>query len=288
MSIDVVYSKGLKQMAIAIYDGTNYGANMFTEAPAGLDREEDATDFQFPGADVIKVRGKTIKGLKLKLKFNALDLVILAKLMGSQYSQIGTSPNQKTLIDRRTTDSPPYFRLTGVVKYIGPNFPNGDYRCTAYYCQLVSPPKINHETEKEAAVELEVYAYERPDGLFYTWEANETSAALSAVADTVAPTFGSPSPAAAATAVVVTANVLVTASKEIQFVPNQFKLYASVSSVLTLVPTENTYDRATGVVTIDPAASLAAATLHTLKVEGVNDLEGNPIAAPYTTSFTTA
>jgi large repetitive protein len=59
-----------------------------------------------------------------------------------------------------------------------------------------------------------------------------------------------------------------------------------------LVAASVTYDPATHIATLDPTASLAAATTYTITIKGgangVKDAAGNPLAADVTSSFTTA
>jgi len=108
--------------------------------------------------------------------------------------------------------------------------------------------------------------------------------------DTTAPT-ATCVPADAAASVAITANIVVTFSEAIQvsdITASNFLLMKATDG--TVVATADpTYDSTHKVVTIDPTASLSAATAYIFVVTtNVKDLAGNALASPLVINFTTS
>jgi len=287
MSFGSGYLKGLRKAYAAIFaSGTSYSTPFEFEAPQLLDLDEESAEFNWPGGDAIAETGSKPKSLKAKLRWGKLSLEAQAKLIGARYSLAGTDPNQEAVLDRRTTDIAPYFKLEGVVKYIGAAYPNGDYHFVGFYGVVTKPPKFANETDKETNVEMEVKFIERPaDSAFYQMRMYQSGKAAHTTLDATAAVFTT-SPLSAGVHPVAN-NLTATANKPIVFLESNYKVFRSVSSILTQVATANTYDPTTGIVTINPSADLAAASSFVLEIKDVIDLAGNTTAT-MTVPFTTA
>ena len=110
--------------------------------------------------------------------------------------------------------------------------------------------------------------------------------------DTTPPTVGSVIPADSATGVSTTAGVTVTFSEAMDPASIDSGTVELSQPSGTLVASTVTYDDASRTASLQPAAVLAESTNYTLTVRGgasgVKDLAGNPLAAPFAVSFTTA
>ena len=109
--------------------------------------------------------------------------------------------------------------------------------------------------------------------------------------DTTPPTVSSVTPASGATGVPTASNVTVTFSEPIDpstITGSTFELRQGASLVAASV----SYDAGTRTATLDPTAPLANSTSYTATVKGgaagVKDSAGNPLAADYSWTFTTA
>ena len=110
--------------------------------------------------------------------------------------------------------------------------------------------------------------------------------------DTTPPTITSVSPAAGASNVSTTATVNVTFSEAISAATVNSNFVLQATGTGAFVPATVGYNSATRTVTLTPDSALAAGVAYTATVYGeaggVEDLAGNPLAADYTWSFTTA
>lgn len=107
-------------------------------------------------------------------------------------------------------------------------------------------------------------------------------AAIFAAAAPNAIALSSSVPAADATAVNVTANIVLTFNNKI--VNEQITLMTAAG---VIVPFTKSWDSAGKVLTIDPVASLAASTVHLISIVGVTDMYSQTLA-PVVRKFTTA
>ena len=112
--------------------------------------------------------------------------------------------------------------------------------------------------------------------------------------DTTPPTVTGTSPSAGATGVSTVANVTATFSEAMAPTTITTSTFELRDGASTLVPAAVTYDTATRMATLNPAATLAPATSYTATVRGgatdprVKDLAGNALASSVTWTFTTA
>ena len=104
-------------------------------------------------------------------------------------------------------------------------------------------------------------------------------------ADTTPPTVTSTAPAGGATGVPPTTAVSAVFSEPVQ--PGTVAFTLRDASGAT-VPGTQSYDDPTRTATLRPTAALAASAVYTATVSGARDLAGNPMAQPFTWSFTTS
>jgi hypothetical protein len=105
-------------------------------------------------------------------------------------------------------------------------------------------------------------------------------------ANTTPPTVTDVSPGDAATRVSPATKVSVTFSEPVA--PNTLAGAIRVKAGATPVAGNLTYDAVGQVATFTPSSLLAGQTLYTVTVDGVEDLAGNAMTAPFTSTFTTA
>jgi phi13 family phage major tail protein len=104
--------------------------------------------------------------------------------------------------------------------------------------------------------------------------------------DITPPTVASVVPAAAATSVAITAAVVWTMSEAIQNINLGLNFTLINSATAAQVPATVTMNALGTIITLVPTASLTAAQSYYAIVNGnIKDLQGNPIAAPYSTKF---
>jgi Concanavalin A-like lectin/glucanases superfamily/Bacterial Ig-like domain/Bacterial Ig domain len=121
----------------------------------------------------------------------------------------------------------------------------------------------------------------------------QTSAAVSVTVfnDTVPPTVVSATPAAGASTVSLTANVTATFSEAITATTLTTGTFVLRDAGNAVVPAVVSYNATTRVGTLNPSASLTAATMYTATITGgtagVRDVAGNPLASNFVRSFTT-
>lgn len=167
---------------------------------------------------------------------------------------------------------------------------------TVYYnCQAQ-----NFDTDKTSGdlseIVMTITSTKNTAGLVRTWIFDEDLIGVDTVAtDTTAPTVAAHVPTAAATGVVVSANLTVNFSEQMNALSvEDYRNYQitklSDNTVIDLSGATFTYVVDTPFqVTINPNGSLGAATEYALTVKaGVRDVAGNNMAADYITTFTTA
>jgi len=225
-----------------------------------------------------------IKGYGAKLAFNKIPMTVLSATLGGTIEETGATPNQKvsyTFAERGT--SLPLFKLVGQMTKVDDGL--GDARVTLTNCRVKAGNyEIGAKYGDYVSITLDVWVQDQP-----VIEFNETEVALTTSADTTAPTVQSTTPADAATAVVVSANLTATFSEAIQ--PgdvnsrNFVLMKATDGTVVAGALSLGTNDT---VVTFNPTSDLSVATAYILVITGVHDVAGNVLATPTVVNFTTA
>jgi hypothetical protein len=103
--------------------------------------------------------------------------------------------------------------------------------------------------------------------------------------DTTAPTVTAVTPTSGTTGVSTNAMIIITFSEAMD---DSSLTDIRLNAGTTLIAGSVVYDAGTEQATFTPTAPLTSQTLYTLTVTGVKDLAGNAMAAPFTSTFTTA
>jgi hypothetical protein len=170
---------------------------------------------------------------------------------------------------------------------------NGYVQYTFYY-GIGYPGNITHNDNEWSTPEFTVKCQENGGQGKSVYDKKFVDAlppeAVADASDTTAPTISSVTPTDGAAAQVVTVNVVWTFSSSID--PNtvtadNFILINSTTGAT--VPASVTYNPVNYQVTLDPTASLTAATKHiAIVTTDVKDMAGNRLASTYSSDFTTA
>lgn len=166
---------------------------------------------------------------------------------------------------------------------------NGQYKkVTLYNAMSEGDFQLAAKPKNEAEIDLELTAHwDAFDDTKDLFKIEDVVGIVGVNGDIIIPTAIT-SPADAATAVVITANLTATFSEDIRptdLTSNNFILVKSADG--TIVPGALTYASATNVVTFDPTASLTALTPYIWTIANVRDTAGNKMA-PLVVNFTTA
>lgn len=286
--------RGLRQLAFSeqltdTSGGTTYDTPILAEGPQVLGYTPIYATDELPGGDEIQDVYQKLTSMDITVNIAKMKLSLLAMLQGSSaVVSAGSTPNETATLTVKSTDQAPYVKIEGLVAYTGSDESGGGLLATILKAKLASGPAINHSQDGYANVTLTFKAIPRTyDSGLVTLAQYETKPTLSETPDVTAPTISSSSPADNDTGVVVTANLTVTFSEEIQFNSGDFTLVkASDDSVVAAAVTIN---GAGTIVTVNPTGSLTASTEHYLIVSAnVKDKAGNAIAAATVISFTTA
>lgn len=226
---------------------------------------------------VVSVR----EGVEWELEATGLPLEALALIYGTTTSTSGTTPDQIKTLENHGAVRLPYFKIYG--KSLGEG--DDDVHCIIYKAKVVEG--LDSPLEYGALQMTKIKGIAIDDGTngIYDWVQNETAAALPGTTAS-APAFTlSTSPADAATGVVITADIVLTFS-------NALKAHTENGIALTTVAgaavaNTTTISANRKVVTINPTASLGAATEHLVVVAGVKDIYGQSLATTVV-NFTTA
>lgn len=266
-----------------------YGDGFLLPYPQLLSPQEDNVVEEIPGGDTIAVTVKSTKKVTIKLRWPRLNLDQLAQIQGSFYALTGTTPNRKATLKRKTTDVAGEFKIEGVVRFIGAEFPDGDYHLIVYKCTLVGTATYNHETDKVAIFEATFTGVEDEDENFYDMVANETAEPLTAAVDVTAPALSSITPADNASGVSIAAgSVVIVFTKAIQWDASQFKLQDVVSATSVVeVATTKTISSDGLTVTLAYAGLTVSHNYNVSVGAGVRSRTGVLIAAGFDRQFST-
>lgn len=281
--------RGLDVMQVSVWNGTDWDDPFELGCPQVLSWDEEFKNYEWPGPDSPCQTELSPYKLKVTLEFSQISIEHQAKMIGAAYGEAGTTPNRRKFLVRKTSDVAPNLMLKGVVKHANKNFPAGQYEFNGAWGTVTSAPG-NHAQEVYK-VKMTLEFIKRPsDSAYYNQQMWETAPALPTAADNTVMTVSTVVPADNATAQLATVNIVLTFSKDIIFLPSNFKLYKQVGVSLlavTLPDSAITYDVTTHVVTINPPASLDAGATYVPTAEGVQDLWGNTMAT-FTSEFTVA
>lgn len=285
--------RGLRQLAFSeqltdTSGGTTYDTPVLAVGPQVLGYTPIYATDELPGGDEIQDVYQKLTSMDITVNIAKMKLSLLAMLQGSSaVVDAGSTPNETATLTVKSTDQAPYVKIEGLVAYTGSDESGGGLLATILKAKLASGPAINHSQDGYANVTLTFKAIPRTyDSALVTLAQYETKPTLSETPDVTAPTFTSV-PADNATGVVITDNIVLTFSEEIQFNSGDFTLVRVDTDAV--VAAAVTINGAGTIVTINPTASLAASTEHYLIVSAnVKDKAGNAIAAASAVSFTTA
>lgn len=238
-----------------------------------------------------------IKACSTKVDHAWLSFLQTALMFGGQQVSSGTTPNE-VLTTGFGTANLPYFEIQIACNYTGPNGSSTGAGLVILHKCKIKKYSYGQKMEDRHKVGYEVRGipllYQEPGWNFprcFSFVEQETYTVLTpAAADTTAPTVSSTVPAANATSIAVSANVVITFSEAMDKVSTNLReilLYADVAG--TLIASTLTWDATGTIATLDPTSNLSAATVYRLVITtNVRDLAGNPMAAPVIQKFTTA
>jgi methionine-rich copper-binding protein CopC len=267
---------GLKEIVVVSYDGVTA---ISLPAALELEFEETVVSGEFFGNDELQGIVTQPLGVKGKFKAGGIPLDAYALMTGHSYGVSGSTPNEvATLAGDSSTF--PYFKVYG--KSLGDV--GDDVHVKLMKIKLTGSPKGSFKRGEFFMLEAE-FAGVKVGGKAYELVANETATALPG-ATASAPAFTLTSvPADAATAVVVTENVVLTFSNALMVGAENGITLTSAAGVP--VANARTVSANRKVVTINPTASLSGATEYLVIVPGVTDVFGQAFAT-VVVNFTTA
>lgn len=295
MARDLVMAlRGLRQLSFEeqLTDTTSAatysGSPLVVNDPRVLSYQETHQNDELVGGDQqVDVYDKLV-ACEVTVEIARMRLDLLAALLGSAaVVQAGSTPNETATLTRKTSDEAPYFRVKGLIAYMGSDEASGAYLVTLVKAKVLSH-SMAHNQDGYATVTLTMRALGRIyDSVIYELAQYETSPTLSETPDVTAPTISSSSPADGATGVAISVSPTITFSEEIQFNAGDFTLVrVSNDSVVAATVTIN---GAGTIVTINPDSDISAAEEHYIVVsKNVKDVAGNAIAAAQVINFTTA
>ncbi len=267
---------GLKQIKLV-----NAADTVAIDLPAALELEfeESVVSGEFFGNDDLQGLVTQPLGIKGKFKAGGIPLNAYALMTGHTYALTGTTPNEVGTLEGDSA-SFPYFKVYG--KSLGDE--DDDVHVKLFKVKLTGSPKGSFKRGEFFMLEAEFQGV-KVSGKAYDIVANETAAALPDAA-------GSPSaisvacvPLDAATDVVITSNIVLTFNNALQAGAENAIMLTTAAGVP--VAGARTIDAARKVVTLNPTASLGAATDYLVIVPGVTDIYGQTLADTVF-NFTTA
>lgn len=265
-----------------------YGDALTVEAPQLVGISEESVDVKLPAADSTADTDSTTTGVVVTLKFGKMHLRNLAALLGAT---LDDQAGYLKLI-RKKTDIRPYVRINALCAYLGQGI-TGVFELHVAKCKVQGNVafQLNGENPEYATVTLTFGGIERVnDKEFYHCIQRNTVVSLPVgTPDTTPPALSSSVPADAATAVAVSADLVITLTEAIQFDAQQWKLY-KVNSATDIVEVASavTIDATNTIVTINPTSNMTAAKEHVGIGQGFRDLAGNQATTPIVINFTTA
>jgi len=268
---------GLNQIKFVSMDGITVVP--LTDKSRTLEFEEVVVTGEFPGDDGLQAIVTQPTGVKGKIEHGGISLEAYALITGHTLTVTGLTPNRVGTLEGDSSRFP-YFRIYG--KSLGDDA--DDVHVKILKAKLTSGLKGTFKYGEFMATEIEFMGV-KVGGKAFETVVNETAADLpGATASPPAFTLSSV-PADAATGVVVTDNIVLTFS-------NALKSGAEDAIALTTVagvPVANamTIDATRKVVTINPTASLSAATEYLVVVPNAHDVYDQALALTVI-NFTTA
>lgn len=267
---------GLKQIIVENMAGTER-----VSLPAALELgfEEMVVSGEFYGNDDLQGVVTQPIGLKGTFKQGGYPLAALSLMTGHDYAVAGTTPNQVATLQGDSTTYP-YFKIYG--KSLGDE--GDDVHVKIFKAKLTSSPKGTFKRAEFFMLETE-FTGVKVDGKAYDVVANETASDLPALPDTPDALSVVTVPADAATGVVITANLTLTFNNALASGAESGIMLTTAAGVPVAVA--RTINGARTVVTLDPTASLSAATDYLLVIAGVRDVFDQTLADTVK-NFTTA
>lgn len=242
---------------------------------------------ELAGDDTIVSSFAQLDAFTGSIAFGKDNLDAEAVVFGGTRTDSGTTPNQVAEIYHSGGQTLPYFKIEGRVV-------DADGATTDMYVQLLkcklTGASWSSGNKKYGEQSYEYKAIRRDyDSKIVVRQRRETGSALASTADSTAPTL-TPTPADAATGVVVSSNMTWAASEDLRAnTVNSGTVMVIKASDGTVVAGEVTYDAATDVITFNPTSNLDGATAYiSIATTGIQDLAGNPLAANVVANFTTA
>jgi hypothetical protein len=267
---------GLKEIIIENMAGT-----VRVSLPAALELgfEEMIVTGEFYGNDDLQGVVTQPIGLKGTFKQGGYPLSALSLMTGHDYALTGTTPNQVATLQGDSATYP-YFKIYG--KSLGDE--GDDIHVKIFKAKLTAAPKGTFKRAEFFMLETE-FTGVKVSGKAYDVVANETATTLPALPDTPDVLSVITVPADAATDVVITANLTATFNNELASGAESGIILTTAAGVPVAVA--RTIDAARKVVTLNPTASLGAATDYLLIVAGVTDVFGQTLTDTVV-DFTTA
>jgi hypothetical protein len=226
------------------------------------------------------------------VKHAMLSFPVLAIITGGAVTDTGITPNEVGTFNWLGANLPPFWHLECTVNYQGglDAGGTGDFHFVIHKGKMTNF-EIEAQGEDYATVsfDFEGIPCKNNDKVMSLVE-NETAVALVAGAsDTTAPTFTC-SPTDGATGVSVSADIVATASEDLQpSTVSSDNVFLEATVAGTIFAGVITYSAAADTITFNPTGNLAGATAYTFHITtGVRDLAGNPPATHQVFNFTTA
>jgi hypothetical protein len=267
---------GLKEIIIENLAGT-----LRVSLPAALELgfEEMVVTGEFYGNDDLQGVVTQPIGVKGTFKQGGYPLNALSLMTGHDYAVAGSTPNQVATL-QGDSSTYPYFKIYG--KSLGDE--GDDIHVKIFKAKLTTSPKGTFKRAEFFMLETE-FTGVKLAGKAYDVVANETTTDLPALSGSPAAFTLTPVPADAATGVVITANVVLTFSNALASGAENGIILTTAAGVPIAVA--RTINGARTVVTLNPTASLGAATEHLVIIPGVTDVFGQTLADTVI-NFTTA
>lgn len=279
---------GLRKVAFSqtTDKGTTYADPFFLPAPEVMDSEEQQTQKAIPGGDVIYENVVKPKSLKFKFKWNALNLEQQAAFTGATFTASGSTPNRTSKMVRKTTDIAGDFKVDGLVKYIGNQFPNGEYHLRGWLGTCTKLPKWSNQYEDNASIEMEMEFLERADGEWYEMEILETGTDIPDTEDTTVPAVSSVTPADNATGVTASDNVVYVWNVPVRYRAEDYAIVKIDGSTVVDWPFVGTISEDGLTVTLNPTANYTATKPYMTRAAGAVARTGVVQTTVSTSNFT--
>jgi hypothetical protein len=269
---------------------TTYNAPLDVPGIQSINFEPDFLEKELMGdAQVLDTYTK-LRYITGQVKHGRISLEVLALLTGGTLSSSGSSPNTQKKLVLNQANLPGYFKMEGVVEYLGGDDNDGDYH-TVFLKTKISKFSIEHQGEDYATVSFDWKAIpRRSDGNLLELVENETAVAIPDTSDTTPPTVTSTSPNDGDTGVSASTNVTFTFSEAMA--PNTASDPANFYIVKddgTNVPFAISYASGSTATTLNPTSDLDPAGIYIAgATKGVRDAAGNAMAAAHVIVFTVA